>query len=141
MIKYISCFSGSTHPQESTLLSCLLLATIATVVKVMGQPFDRLLQLAVYPLMQQLGHSSAAISSHALGTLRTVCLHCGYRYCSGWVCLSCDSHVSDPAHSSLEQLITCNADYLVNHVSLQLRTGPAHHPEALLVLQAMLRYG
>ena len=47
----------------------------------------------------------------------------------------------DSAHSSLEQLIMRNADYLVNNVSLRLRAGPARHPEALPVLQAMLRYG
>lgn len=42
--------------------------------------------------------------------------------------------------SSLAQLITTNADYLVNCVALSLR-GHAHKQEALQVLQAVLKHG
>lgn len=41
--------------------------------------------------------------------------------------------------SSLQQLITRNADYLVNSVALQLRNSV--HLEAIQVLQAVLKYG
>ena len=44
-----------------------------------------------------------------------------------------------PTHSSLQQLITKNADYLVNSVALQLRSSVS--PEAIQVLQAVLKYG
>jgi len=46
-------------------------------------------------------------------------------------------HLACP--SSLQQLITRNADYLVNSVTLQLRNSV--HLEAIQVLQAVLKYG
>ena len=42
-------------------------------------------------------------------------------------------------YSSLQQLITKNADYLVNSVALQLRSSV--NPGAIQVLQAVLNYG
>ncbi len=43
--------------------------------------------------------------------------------------------------SSIEDLITRNADYLVNSIALKLRSGASQHPEALQVLQAVLTHG
>lgn len=58
----------------------------------------------------------------------TVCV-CSYRYCHS-VCVF--------SASSLAQLISANADYLVNCVALTLRT---HKQEALQVLQAVMKHG
>lgn len=46
-----------------------------------------------------------------------------------------------PLRRALSQLISGNADYLVNSVALQLRGGLAQHPEALQVMRAVLTHG
>ena len=73
--------SGSPHvsPYDTSLLSSLLLRTVATCAQVLGKAFDQLMQLVAYPLMQKLGHGSAMVSSQALSALKAICHHCGYR--------------------------------------------------------------
>lgn len=73
--------SGFPHvsPHNTSLLSSLLLGTVATCAQVLGKAFDQLMQLVAYPLMQKLGHSSAMVSSQALCALKAICRHCGYR--------------------------------------------------------------
>lgn len=65
---------------NTTLLSCLLLDTLCVCVEVVGQPFNQLMQLLAYPLMEKLGHNNTAISNYALATLKTICSCCGYKY-------------------------------------------------------------
>lgn len=73
--------SGSPHisPHDTSLLSSLLLRTVATCAQVLGKAFDPFMQLVAYPLMQKLGHGSAMVSSQALSALKAICRHCGYR--------------------------------------------------------------
>jgi len=73
--------SGSPHvsPSNTSLLSSLLLRTVATCAQVLGKAFDQLMQLVAYPLMQKLGHGSAMVSSQALSALKAICHHSGYR--------------------------------------------------------------
>ena len=76
-----------------------------------------------------LSHSHTSFPYYLI-SLHTIMRLFNVRNCSSF---------SPPTHSSLQQLITKNADYLVNSVALQLRSSVS--PEAIQVLQAVLKYG
>lgn len=105
---------------SNILLVCLLIQSIGTFTQVVGGAFEPLLQTAIYPLLEKLGDRNAMISHCAHHSLSLIAHHCGY--------------------TSIANLITANADYLVNAVSLNLRCIVVH-PEAPLVLKAVLLYG
>ncbi|XP_065910601.1 TELO2-interacting protein 1 homolog isoform X1 [Dysidea avara] len=105
---------------SNVLLVCLMLQSVGTFVQVVGGSFEPLLQVAIYPLMEKLGDRNVMISNTAHHTVSLIAHHCGY--------------------ASMSTLITANADYLVNAVSLNLRRISIH-PEAPTVLRAVLLYG
>jgi len=105
---------------SNVLLVCLLIQSVGTFAQVVGGAFEPLLQTAIYPLMEKLGDHNAMISHCAHHCLSLIAHHCGY--------------------ASISNLIIANADYLVNAVSLNLRSIVVH-PEAPLVLKAVLLYG
>ena len=120
--------SGSDHKENvsfkqlnsNVLLVCLMLQSFGTFAQVVGRSFEPLLQVTIYPLMEKLGDRNVIISNTAHHTLSLIGHHCGY--------------------VSMSTLITANADYLVNAVSLNLR-HLSIHPEAPTVLRAVLLYG
>lgn len=105
---------------SNILLVCLLIQSVGTFAQVVGGAFEPLLQTAIYPLLEKLGDRNAMISHCAHHTLSLIAHHCSY--------------------ASISNLITANADYLVNAVSLNLRCIVVH-PEAPLVLKAVLLHG
>lgn len=105
---------------SNILLVCLLIQSVGAFGQVIGAAFEPLLQTAIYPLLEKLGDHNVMISQCAHHSLSLIALHCG--------------------HASISSLIIANADYLVNAVSLNLRCIVVH-PEAPLVLKAVLLYG
>ena len=105
---------------SNVLLVCLMLQSVSTFVQMVGRSFEPLLQVTIYPLMEKLGDGNVMISNTAHHTLSLIAHHCGY--------------------VSVSTLVTANADYLVNAVSLNLR-HISIHPEALTVLRAVLLHG
>ena len=105
---------------SNVLLVCLLVQSMGSFAQVVGGAFEPLLQTAIYPLLEKLGDRNAMISHCAYHSLSLIAHHCG--------------------HASISNLITANADYLVNAVSLNLRCILVH-PEAPLVLKAVLLHG
>ena len=109
-----------TQLNSNILLVCLLVQSVGTFAQVVGGDFEPLLQTAIYPLLEKLGDRNAMISHCAYHSLSLIAHHCGY--------------------ASISDLITANADYLVNAVSLNLRCILVH-PEAPSVLKAVLLHG
>ena len=105
---------------SNVLLVCLLIQSMGSFAQAVGGAFEPLLQTAIYPLLEKLGDRNAMISHCAHHSLSLISHHCG--------------------HASISNLIIANADYLVNAVSLNLRCILVH-PEAPLVLKAVLLYG
>ncbi|CAH1239329.1 TTI1 [Branchiostoma lanceolatum] len=103
---------------SNILLICLQLEGISIFAKVLGEDFKLLLIQSLYPVLEKLGDESAVISETAHTTLVSVCVSCGY--------------------SSVAQLITENADYLVNDISLSLRHFSLN-PRAPHVLRVILQ--
>jgi len=116
----VNCNVSFKQLNSNVLLVCLMLQSISAFVQVLGRSFEPLLQVAIYPLMEKLGDRNVMISTTAHHTLSLIAHHCGY--------------------ASMSTLITANADYLVNAVSLNLRHISVH-PEAPTVLRAVLLYG
>ncbi|NXL89820.1 TTI1 protein, partial [Alectura lathami] len=73
----------------------------------------------LYPVLQKAGDRTLLVSETALGTLADICEACGY--------------------GLVQHMISENADYLVNGISLSLRQA-AHRPHAAQVLDTMLRH-
>ena len=104
---------------SNIILSCLLLDCIGVCATLLGTEFDFILIDLLYPLLEKLGSTNARTSSHALLTLKDVAKATGCQ--------------------NVAILISRNADYLVNSVSLKLR-HISRHPEVLSVLRVILQY-
>lgn len=101
------------------LLTCLVLEGIGVFARVLRQDFDIYLIETLYLVLSKLGDSNAAISRSAYGTLVLICQGCGY--------------------SSVQELITQNADYLVNSIASDLKYVFINQ-RLPRVLQVMLQY-
>lgn len=97
---------------------CLLLEGISNIAKVLGKDFQQFLIQSIYPLLEKCGSSSTAVSISAVLTLRSISENCGYQ--------------------TLPSLITQNADYLLNMLSLRLRHF-SDSQSAITVLQVSLQ--
>ncbi|EDO32342.1 predicted protein, partial [Nematostella vectensis] len=104
---------------SNILLECLILEGLGTFARILGKQFQDFLIDVLYLILEKLGSDNATISRAAYGTLILICQSIGSR--------------------SLEALIACNADYLVNSISLDFKyifiNGRAPR-----VLQVMIQY-
>uniref|UniRef100_A0A6P8IMY9 TELO2-interacting protein 1 homolog isoform X2 n=1 Tax=Actinia tenebrosa TaxID=6105 RepID=A0A6P8IMY9_ACTTE len=104
---------------SNIFLTCLLLEGIGVFACALGPDFDIFLIETLYLVLSKLGDSNAAVSRSAYGTLVSICQSCGY--------------------SSVEELITQNADYLVNSIAKDLKYVFINQ-QSPRVLQVMLQY-
>lgn len=104
---------------SNILLTCLLLEGIGIFARSLGEHFNPLLIDTLYRVLAKLGDGNAAVSRSAYGTLVMISKSCGY--------------------SSVEDLITHNADYLVNSIALNLKYVFVNK-QAPQVLRVMLQY-
>lgn len=112
--------SESSFEKESAnwRLQALSLEVIALQAYHQKQDFRPELVDALYPILERLGSSNAALQSHAMTCLNLVSNYCAY--------------------TSPGALIVANADYLVNAVALKLNTFEVS-PQAPLVLVMMVK--
>ena len=82
-------------------LICILLEGIANCAQLLQSDFNDHLMNTLYPLIEQVGSTNAAVSSSAVETLNTIVRCCGYQ--------------------DISDLIHRNSDYLLNSITLQLR--------------------
>ncbi|XP_055864819.1 TELO2-interacting protein 1 homolog [Biomphalaria glabrata] len=101
------------------LLTCLYMEGLGKFATALGKDFQVHLIRGLYPLVENLGHENLYLSSTAYSSLVEVALASG--------------------HSSLDQLIRDNADYLVTCVSQRLRHFDQHY-RAPRTICVMLRY-
>lgn len=99
-------------------LQALSLEVIALQAKHQKQDFRPELVDALYPILERMGSSNAALQNHAMTCLNLVSTYCTY--------------------PSPGALIVANADYLVNAVALKLNTFEVS-PQAALVLVMMVK--
>lgn len=99
-------------------LQALSLEVIALQAKHQKQDFRPELVDALYPILERMGSSNAALQNHAMTCLNLVSTSCAY--------------------PSPGALIVANADYLVNAVALKLNTFEVS-PQAPLVLVMMVK--
>lgn len=99
-------------------LQALSLEVIALQAKLQKQDFRPELVDALYPILERMGSSNAALQNHAV-----ICLNLVSTYC---------------AYPSAGALVVANADYLVNAVALKLNTFEVS-PQAPLVLVMMIK--
>jgi len=104
---------------SNILLTCLLLEGIGIFACSLKEHFNPLLIDTLYLMLAKLGDSNAAVSRSAYGTLVMISKSCGY--------------------SSVEDLITHNADYLVNSIAMDLKYVFVNE-QAPHVLRVMLQY-
>lgn len=104
---------------SNILLTCLVLQGIGVFARALRQDFNIYLIETLYLVLAKLGDSNAAVSRSAYGTLVLICQSCGY--------------------SSVEELITQNADYLVNSIASDLKYVFINQ-QSPRVLQVMLQY-
>ncbi|XP_072552810.1 TELO2-interacting protein 1 homolog [Salminus brasiliensis] len=119
--------SSSIGPKPPMLLQlnsniwqiCIQLEGIGSFALALGTDFRLLLMTSLYPVLEKAGDESLLVSQSALGTMRNLCVACGY--------------------SSAKELVVDNADYLLNDVSLNLGR-PSVHPHAPRVLSVMFAH-
>ncbi|PIK49361.1 hypothetical protein BSL78_13751 [Apostichopus japonicus] len=101
--------------QNNTLLTCLMLDGISTCALVLGPAFDQFLIRCLYPLLEKLAADKTVIRQTAFQTLHNTATSCGYR--------------------SIADLLSNNADYLVDEISHRLRhlAWNHHAPHVLRV--------
>ncbi|KAK3727050.1 hypothetical protein QZH41_012554, partial [Actinostola sp. cb2023] len=104
---------------SNILLSCLLLEGIGVFAHSLGACFAPFLIETLYLVLSKLGDGNAAVSRSAYGTLVLISQNCGYL--------------------SVEDLITRNADYLVNSIALDLKYVFVNE-QAPHVLKVMIQY-
>ena len=100
-------------------LACLLLEGIGILSQIPSHGLEPFLMTTIYPVMSKLGDENATVSRSAYGTLLQICQSCG--------------------HVSIAELISANADYLVNAISLNLKYVFVDG-QAPRVLQVMIQY-
>lgn len=112
--------SEPSFEKESTnwRLQALSLEVIALQAKHQKQDFRPELVDALYPILERMGSSNAALQNHAMTCLNLVSTYCAY--------------------PSPGALIVSNADYLINAVALKLNTFEVS-PQAPLVLVMMVK--
>ncbi|XP_071840476.1 TELO2-interacting protein 1 homolog isoform X2 [Apostichopus japonicus] len=101
--------------QNNTLLTCLMLDGISTCALVLGPAFDQFLIRCLYPLLEKLAADKTVIRQTAFQTLHNTATSCGY--------------------SSIADLLSNNADYMVDEISHRLRhlVWNHHAPHVLRV--------
>ncbi|KAL8775311.1 MAG: hypothetical protein Q9209_000318 [Squamulea sp. 1 TL-2023] len=99
-------------------LQALSLEVVALQAKSQGHDFRPELVDALYPILERMGSSNAALQQHAVTCLGIVSNSCGYR--------------------SASELVVDNADYLVNAVAVKLNTFDIS-PQASQVMLMMVR--
>ena len=156
-------------PTSTAVLQCLQLQVVGVCVRMLGAAFLPHLQSQGYRLLARAGSPRHEVASLAVATLTTVASCTGLRWESILPDKNTPyphSHIPIPipqfhinfhipipipsllttsvcilhCSSSVADLITASADYLVNCVALTLR-GHTHKQEALQVLQAVLKHG
>lgn len=99
-------------------LQALSLETVALQARSQATDFRPELVDALYPILERMGSSNAALQQHAVTCLSVVSNACGY--------------------SSASELVIDNADYLVNAVAVKLNTFDIS-PQASQVMLMMVR--
>ena len=99
-------------------LQALSLEVVAFQAQDQGQGFRPELVDALYPILERMGSSNAALQQHAVTCLSIVSNSCGY--------------------ASASELVIDNADYLVNAVAVKLNTFDIS-PQASQVMLMMVR--
>ncbi|KAL9603932.1 MAG: hypothetical protein Q9219_000870 [cf. Caloplaca sp. 3 TL-2023] len=99
-------------------LQALSLETVALQARCLAKEFRPELVDALYPILERMGSSNAALQQHAITCLSIVSDACGY--------------------PSASELVTDNADYLVNAVAVKLNTFDIS-PQASQVMLMMVR--
>lgn len=99
-------------------LQALSLETVALQAKLQAKDFRPELVDALYPILERMGSSNAALQQDAVTCLSIITNACGY--------------------PSASELVTDNADYLVNAVAVKLNTFDIS-PQASQVMLMMVR--
>lgn len=107
----------SSEDGASWIAQALALEAVALQAQYQKQDFRPELVDALYPILERMGSSNAALQRHAMTCLNLVAQACAY---------------PDPG-----ALVVANADYLVNAVALKLNTFEIS-PQAPLVLVMMI---
>lgn len=125
------------------LLYYILSVSAVLVVQVLQQAFQCHLTEALYVVMETTQHSSDSVQQQATMTLSCIAAALSH----GYVCSSLTLTLAGCMYKfirlrvmlcrSVGELLSHNADYLVNDVALRLR-HLCHYPEAPRVLQSLL---
>jgi len=103
---------------ENTPLHCLALEALSLVAETYKRQFRGELVDALYPVVHNLGSSSAEAQNHAIIALNNIAVSCEY--------------------PNAKELLLDNVDYMVNAVSLKLNIFDLS-PQAPIVLNMMLK--
>ncbi|KAI5853859.1 armadillo-type protein [Tricharina praecox] len=103
---------------ENAPLHCLALEALSLVAETQKREFRGELVDALYPVVHNLGSSSAEVQNHSIVALNNIAASCEY--------------------SSAKELLLDNVDYMVNAVSLKLNIFDLS-PQAPIVLNMMLK--
>ncbi|XP_078392720.1 TELO2-interacting protein 1 homolog isoform X2 [Cetorhinus maximus] len=112
--------SLTVHTMNSNIWQiCVQLEGIGYFAHVLNKEFRLLLMVSLYPVIEKVGAETLLVSQMATRTLVDLCQACGY--------------------DSLQELINQNSDYLVNTISLNLRSL-TQHPHTPRVISVMFSY-
>ncbi|XP_041060297.1 TELO2-interacting protein 1 homolog isoform X2 [Carcharodon carcharias] len=112
--------SLTVHTMNSNIWQiCIQLEGIGYFAHVLNKEFRLLLMVSLYPVIEKVGAETLLVSQMATRTLVDLCQACGY--------------------DSLQELINQNSDYLVNTISLNLRSL-TQHPHTPRVISVMFSY-
>lgn len=99
---------------------CLVLCILAECCRKLKEKFIIHLQYVLSIVMECISSNNSTISNTAIATAKSISKHCGYNTISG--------------------LINGCADYLVDHIAIQL-IHPSLYVQGCLVLQTIITYG
>ncbi|GCB72985.1 hypothetical protein scyTo_0002285 [Scyliorhinus torazame] len=112
--------SLTVHTMNSNIWQiCIQLEGIGYFARVLNKEIRLLLITSLYPVIEKVGAETLLVRQMATRTLVDLCLACGY--------------------DSLQELINLNSDYLVNTISLNLRSL-TQHPHTPRVISVMFSY-
>ncbi|XP_078092533.1 TELO2-interacting protein 1 homolog [Mustelus asterias] len=112
--------SLTVHTMNSNIWQiCIQLEGIGYFAHVLNKEARLLLMISLYPVIEKVGAETLLVSQMATRTLVDLCQACGY--------------------DSLQELINQNSDYLVNTISLNLRSL-TQHPHTPHVISVMFSY-
>ena len=110
--------------QRNALISCLFLSILSDLSSVLLGQFEPFLIDGLYPILEKLGNSNGVVSLAAWKSLSEIANN-----------MSCRGAQND---DKVKELLINNVDYVINHVSRNLRSFQSH-PYAPNVLSATIR--